>query len=122
MTGLGLEPLLELEHDGWRSLCRRTGAEFYEDLMLDDGLMLLAGGLCLGRDDVVETLRDAEPWAGYQLSEPHAVPLGPGATTLVYTAEARRAEGPELRAHMASTYVWAGGRVRLALHQQTPLL
>ena len=53
MTPMTLDGLLALEHDGWAALCAGRGAAFYGDVMTADGLMVLANGLVLDRDQVV---------------------------------------------------------------------
>ena len=37
-----LDELLDLEHQGWNSLCTGTGANFYGQIMTNDGVMLLS--------------------------------------------------------------------------------
>ena len=56
-----LQELLALERSGWQSLCDGTGSAFYENLMTDDALMLLADGMTMTRDEVADALRYAPP-------------------------------------------------------------
>jgi hypothetical protein len=116
-----LDELLDLEHAGWRSLCDATGGEFYGRTMTDDARMVLVDGSVLDRAGVAASLSDAPPWASYEIAEPYVVRLGDDAASLVYTGVARREQGDDFVARMASTYVRAGGGWRLALYQQTPL-
>jgi hypothetical protein len=117
-----LDELLELEHAGWRSLCEGTGARFYSGMMTEDGLMILAHGMALDRDATAAALRDAPPWAGYELVDPGILRLGDGAAALLYTGRAWRAgEEQTFTALMASTYRRTGDGWRLALYQQTPV-
>ena len=62
---MDIAELLELEHRGWRSLCSSTGADFYGEIMTEDGVMVLSHGFVLSRPQVIESLNDAPPWSGY---------------------------------------------------------
>ena len=64
-----------LECQGWDTLCDGTSVEFYGKVMTDDGLMVLANGSTLGRDDVVEALRNAKTWGRYEMTDVHVVPI-----------------------------------------------
>ncbi|GEK78734.1 nuclear transport factor 2 family protein [Agrococcus baldri] len=113
------DELLELEHAGWRSLCEGTGGDFYGRTMAERGLMVLVDGSVLDRDAVAASLSDAPRWASYEITEPRLLVLGDDAASLVYTGTARREQGDDFVASMASTYVREGGGWRLALYQQT---
>jgi hypothetical protein len=116
------EELLRLEDEGWRALCTDRGAEFYAEHLTDDAVMILPVGE-MDRATALRTIEAAEPWAGYRIDEPEVRGFGPGAAAVVYGVEARRQREEEpYRALMTSVYVEQGGRWRLALHQQTPLL
>jgi hypothetical protein len=107
-----------LERAGWDALCAGTGAEFYGSRMTPDGVMVLAHGEALHRDQVVASLEEAPAWTEYSLDDMQVVPLGAEAAALVYRARAVR-PGAELDALMTSTYVMQEGDWRLALYQQT---
>jgi len=64
-----LETLETLERQGWDALCDGTASEFYGSLMTSDGLMVLANGARMTRDDVVTALRGAPTWDGYDLAD-----------------------------------------------------
>lgn len=113
------ERLLELEHGGWRALCDGTGAGFYGRLMTDEALMILANGQVMTRQEVVDALTDAPPWAGYEILEPKVVAIADGVMALVYVGVGRRDGTPEFRGAMASTYRRTDDGWRLALYQQT---
>lgn len=115
------DELVDLEHRGWTSLCDGTGADFYGDLMTDDGVMVLAHGMALDRDQVVESLREAPTWDSYGIEDVRTVALGEGSVALVYRGSARRESGGRFVALMTSAYVRVGGRWRLALYTQTPV-
>ncbi|MEV3938479.1 nuclear transport factor 2 family protein [Glycomyces sp. NPDC049804] len=114
------EELLALEHTGWRALCDGTGAGHYASTMSPDGRMVLANGMSLDRGATVEALREAPPWAGYEIVGPALIPLGDDAAALVYTGRAWRDGEPAFNALMSSVYTRARGTWRLSLYQQTP--
>lgn len=115
------EELLVLERRGWDALCSGTGAEFYEDRMTDDGVMVLAHGVVLDRAQVRASLVGAVPWRDYTLRDVHLVRVGPACAALVYRARATRGGDDVFEALMTSVYVLDGPRPMLALHQQTPV-
>ncbi|WP_407561349.1 nuclear transport factor 2 family protein [Streptomyces sp. 184] len=117
-----LDEIRDLENQGWRSLCNSTGADFYGRVMTSDGLMLLAQGQVLNREQVIDSLNQAPAWDGYDIADERLIPLGEGQVVFVYTGRAHReADGPDFVAVMASTYVRRDGVWRLALYQQTPV-
>ncbi len=111
--------LLELEHQGWSSLCDRSGADFYGRLMTPDGVMVLAHGQVLDRAEVVTSLNDALPWRTYEISDERLVELNDDAVALVYTGRASRGDGDEFHALMSTVYRRRHGRWRLALPADT---
>ena len=114
--------LLELEHRGWTALSEGTGADFYGDLMTDDGVMVLANGSIADRTAVVQALGSSPPWQRFELDSARVVRGGDGAAVLVYTARAWRDDAePPFAGAMTSTYVRDGDRWRLAVYTQTPL-
>lgn len=124
MTTSGIGPheaLLALEVAGWRALCDGTAAAFYGDLLSDDALMIVAGGIVLTRAQAVASLADGPTWASFELDGVRSVELGPAVAALVYVGTGRRPGQEPFVAAMASTYRLVDGRWRLALYQQTPL-
>jgi len=115
------DELEHLEHEGWHALCTGTGSEFYGRVMTPDGLMVLANGQVMTRDEVVAALHDAPPWASYEISDLRRVGTGPDAAALVYVGTAHRDEGTSVVAAMTSTYVRVDGQWRLAVYTQTPV-
>ena len=114
--------LLALEHRGWDSLCDGTGAGFYGSLMTEDGVMVLAHGQAMTRDEVVQSLGQAPPWQSYEITEVRTVALESGDAALVYRGTARReGDQDEFVALMTSVYTRVDGRWRLAVYQQTPV-
>ena len=113
--------LLEIERKGWDSLCDGTGADFYGRVMTDNGLMVLANGMVMDRDQVVEALGKSPPWSSYQLDNVRLIELSPDAAALIYVGTARRDDADPFVGAMASVYHRVGGKWRLALYQQTPV-
>jgi hypothetical protein len=116
-----MDELLDMEHAGWASLCNGTASDFYGDLMADDGVMVLANGTVMNRDEVVHALRNAPPWAAYDIDDVRLVPLGANSTAIVYLGTGHRGgEEPPFVGVMTSVYVERDGNWKLALYQQTP--
>ncbi|MBX3029401.1 MAG: nuclear transport factor 2 family protein [Chloroflexi bacterium] len=117
-----LDELLGLEHQGWRSLCDSTGADFYGRVMTSDGVMVLSHGQVFDRQTVIDSLNEAPPWRTYDIDDERLIPLGEDQAILVYTGRAYREEDePSLVALMSSVYTRQEGTWRLALYQQTPI-
>ncbi len=116
-----LETLEELERRGWDSLCDGTASEVYGQLMTSDGLMVLANGAVMTRDDVVSALRDAPPWSGYTLAEVRLVTTGRDSAAIVYRGSAESDGAEAFAGAMTSVYVEVNGSWRLALYTQTPI-
>lgn len=115
------QDLLELEQQGWQALSSGRGAEFYDAFMTDEAVMALPFGV-LERDDCVEAIRQADPWATFEIRDARVVPLNEDAAIVVYIAAAQREANPEYVALMSTTYVRRDGEWLIALHQQTPLI
>lgn len=119
---MDVNELLDLEHQGWKSLCDSTGGDFYGSVMTDDGVMVLANGVVLDRSAVVASLDAAPPWRTYEISGERLIRLGDRDAILVYTGRAYRdGDQPAFVALMSSAYTRQGGAWRLALYQQTPV-
>jgi hypothetical protein len=117
-----LDELLDVEHRGWQSLCDGTGAAFYGDVMTDDGVMVLAHGQVLSRQEVIDTLSEAPPWQTYEIDEERLIPVGESAAVLVYRGRASRAgQQAAFTALMSSVYVRRETGWALAVYQQTPV-
>ncbi|WP_369259551.1 nuclear transport factor 2 family protein [Geodermatophilus amargosae] len=123
MDDVVLRELLALERRGWDALCDGTAAAFYGEVMTDDGVMVLADGAVMERGAVVAALGASPPWHHYDLADVRPVPAGDDAAALLYTGRGwRDADGEPFTAVMTSLYVRDGGRWRLALYTQTPVL
>lgn len=115
-----LDELLDIERAGWQALCESTGDRFYDDLMTEDAVMVLANGAVMDRSAVVAALGQAPPWRSFELSDPRVIPAGPDTAALVYIGTASRdgADGPFVGA-MSSVYHRTASGWRLVLYQQT---
>ncbi len=122
MSALDLPQLINLERQGWDSLTRSKGGDFYGQLMTPDAVMVLANGMVLDRDTIANSLNDSPPWASYELSEERLVKVGADAAALVYKASASRdGQSETFVALMSSVYRMIDGELRLALYQQTTI-
>lgn len=116
------DELMDLEHQGWKSLCNSTGADFYGQIMASDGVMVLAHGEVFDRQAVIDSLNEAPPWRTYDIADERLIAATDDHAILVYTGRAYRDED-ELAfvALMSSVYTRQDGTWRLALYQQTPV-
>lgn len=121
MTALDLQRLLSIEHNGWLSLTDGSAGDFYDSLMADDALMILVNGQILNREQAVISMEQSPPWDKYYITEPQLIPLGEQSAALVYNASALRAGQDTFRAIMTSVYRVDGGRLQMALYQQTTI-
>lgn len=117
---MNLDELLEWERRGWQALCEGTGADFYGAMMVEDGVMVLANGALMTRDEVVESLAAAPTWDKVEFEHERMVALADGDAVLVYYARAERDGQPPFTAWMTSVYTRVDGSLRLASYQQTP--
>jgi len=101
-------------------LCEGTGGAFYRDIMTPDGVMVVADGSVMSRDEVVLALGSSPPWQSYEIDVPRVVPIGDDAYALIYRGTGRRPDRTPFVAMMTSVYVRAGDDWKLALFQQTP--
>ncbi|WP_029431703.1 nuclear transport factor 2 family protein [Blastococcus sp. URHD0036] len=116
------EDLLGLERRGWDALCDGSAADFYGQTMTPGGVMVLANGAVMSRDEVVTALAGSPAWASYELADVMVVPVGTDGAAMVYTGRAwREAGGEPFVCAMTSTYVRTPDGWRLALYTQTPV-
>lgn len=114
-----MHQLEALERRGWEALSGANGAEFYGELMADDGLMVFPG-LVLDKAQTIRAIAAERPWTSFELTEVRPIEATPDTGTVTYRATARRGDAAPYRALMSSVYARRGGRWRLILHQQTP--
>lgn len=113
------DELEALERQGWEALCGPKGADFYNDLMADDGVMVFPG-VVLDKAATVDAIAGASAWQSFDLTDVNVVDAAPDTAFVTYSATAQRAGQASYRALMSSVYVRRDGRWRLVLHQQTP--
>lgn len=116
------ETLLQIERQGWDSLCDSSGGHFYGNVMADDALMVLANGAVMDRETVVDSLVHAPPWRTYAIDDVRLIRGGSDSATLVYVGTAyREGDEPAFTGVMSSAYQHTDGAWRLTLYQQTPI-
>lgn len=115
-----IEELLELERSGWESLCDGTGSDFYGTLMTDDGLMVLANGKVMSREEVIAALAQSPAWASFEISNARTLELQSDVAALVYVGTGRRDGADDFVGVMTSVYRRSADGWELALYQQTP--
>jgi len=113
--------VLALERAGWEALATAGAAgPFYANVLADQVLMLLPGGMVLDdREQVVEAM-GGPPWDRYELADERVLELSDDSAVVAYRATARRG-ATEYTALFTSTYVRRASGWKLALHQQTPI-
>lgn len=122
MTDSGAPGLFELEHAAWEALSTSGDAAtaFYKEVLADEVLVLLPGGLVIDdRARVIDSM-SGDPWEHYELSDERVLTLGAGAAVITYRVSARRGD-TRYAALLSSTYVRDREEWRLVLHQQTPV-
>lgn len=113
------EPL-DLERAGWNALCNSTGAEFYGGVMLSYAVMVLANGMVMDRDTVVDALSKSPPWRTYEIEDVRVIAVDNDTAILVYTGIAYRdGDEPAFTGAMSSVYHRDDDGWKLALYQQT---
>lgn len=113
------QELVALEDCAWKALSQGQGAQFYEQHLTDDALMVFEFGV-LSRDEALATMQAAPPWARYRLAEPKVIRLTGDSALLTYHATAQRTGEKPYTARMTTGFVWRGNRWQTAFHQQTP--
>lgn len=122
MTKLSLDTLLQLEKQGWESLTKSQGADFYGEIMTRDAVMILVNGMIFDYDTITASLNASEPWDTYEIKQPKLLPISADTATLIYSANASREnDSKPFQATMASTYTLVEGEIKLALYQQTTI-
>lgn len=111
--------LVDLERQGWEALSSGRGGGYYREHLTQDALMAFAFGV-VGRDDAIEAIESAPPWASYEIRDPRVIPLTPDSGVVVYGVTAQRTGQSPYTATISSTFVRRDGAWRLAFHQQTP--
>jgi hypothetical protein len=110
--------LIELEKQGWQALCTPGGADYYREHLADDALMAFPFGV-LDRQQSLDAMETARPWARFEMTEPRVIELGPDSGVVVYGVTAQRAGDEPFTAVISSTFVRRDGDWKLAFHQQS---
>lgn len=117
-----VDELLELERGGWDALCTSSGSRYYGTLMLPDAVMVLANGMVMDRDTVVESLSQSPPWRTYEIGDVRLVAIDDDTAALVYVGTGYRdGDEPAFVGAMSSVYHRTDSGWRLALYQQTQI-
>jgi hypothetical protein len=112
--------LIRLEERGWEALSTPGGGpEFYGEVLDDDVVMLLPGGIVLDERGAALDAMSGPPWSAHHLE--HLGEHRPTADTglVTYGVVATRGE-LEYSALVSSLYVRRDDGWRMAFHQQTP--
>jgi hypothetical protein len=113
------ETLIAAEREGWTALTTADGGAYYREHLAVNALMAFPFGV-IDRDQAIEAIESAPPWAEFELRDPRVVALTDASGVVVYSVVARRdGEGP-YSAVVSSAFVREGGGWKLAFHQQTP--
>jgi hypothetical protein len=112
--------LTTLERQGWEALTAGRGAGFYREHLTADALMVFPFGV-LEREQSIEAIDAAPPWATYHIDESRVIALDGNSALITYRVTAQREGQPPYTAILTSGYVRRDGAWKLAFHQQTPL-
>ncbi len=118
-----MQDLIDLEQQGWKALSTEgdAGQRFYSQVLHDNAVMLLPGGLVLrGKADILEALA-AQPWQSFHLEDLEVMVLSSAAEVATYRVSAQREGSDPYAALISSTYAMSDGEFKLMLHQQTPI-
>jgi hypothetical protein len=114
--------LIALEERGWHALSSggASAAEFYEQTLDRDVVMLLPGGLLMTDRDEILRAMSGQPWTSFHLEDTRVLRLTADTGVVVYAAVAERAGSQQYSALISSIYVRRDDGWKLAFHQQTP--
>jgi len=109
--------LIDQEERFWKG-----DADFYEQHLTDDSLMVFAEPVgMLNKDRTVRTIASAPRWVTVAFEEPRIVHVREDVVLLAYKARASgEDDGAEYVTLASSLYVKGKGGWKLAFHQQTP--
>ncbi|KUG56701.1 hypothetical protein AVL61_06515 [Kocuria rosea subsp. polaris] len=113
---------ITLEQQGWQALSStgEQAAAFYDDVLAQEVVMLLPGGLLLDDRAAIVASMAGIPWSSYELSELRALHPTPDTAVVCYRVVARRGESAPYDALVSSTYARRDRGWKLVVHQQTP--
>jgi hypothetical protein len=116
------ERLLEIERSLWTN-----NAAIYAARLRDDAVFVFAETGLIDKSTAIHAIekenREGRRWADVQFFDVRAVEPTPELALLTYRASAKWAHEPGVYSTLAtSMYVREGGDLKLAFHQQTPLV
>lgn len=115
------EDLEALERRSWEALATEGQARaFFEQVLDEDVVMLLPGGLVLADRSSALTAMSGPPWQSYRLESVQVRRPTVDTGLVTYSAVAAREGQPTYSALMSSLYVRRPDGWRLTFHQQTP--
>ena len=114
---------VEWERHSWDVLLEsaESAHAFYAEVLMEDAVMALPGGLLLAGKEAIMEMMGGTPWGSYEMMEARVMKLSDDVHAVVYRAEAEDTDGEEYVALFTSVYVRHNGAWRLAFHQQTPV-
>jgi hypothetical protein len=113
------ETLIAAEREGWTALTTADGGAYYREHLAANALMAFPFGV-IDRDQAIEAIESAPPWAEFELRDPRVIALTDASGIVVYSVTARRDGDEPYSAVASSAFVREGGGWKLAFHQQTP--
>lgn len=94
-----------------------TGA--YEELMASDCVMAFGPMGAMGRDEVLESLREAPRWTDVVMTDKAKAVPAENVAVIAYHVRSKRPGAEPYEALCTSTYVRIDGQWMIAQHQQT---
>jgi hypothetical protein len=116
------ESLVALEHEGWEALSTsgERATDFYGQVLDEDIVMLLPGGMVIDDHEAALAAMSGQPWDSYALTDERVLLPGEGVGIVRYGVRAERSGSDPYTALVSSAYVRRPDGWRLAFHQQTP--
>ncbi|MBW4647782.1 MAG: nuclear transport factor 2 family protein [Kastovskya adunca ATA6-11-RM4] len=118
-----MQDLINLEEQGWKILSTRRdlAIEFFEELLIDEAVMVFPGGMMMrGKQNILAVI-DSQPWKSFQIEEQQVISLSLNVAAIVYKVTAQREGSDSYIALISSVYTLHEGQWKLTLHQQTPV-
>jgi hypothetical protein len=114
-----MDTLLELEEYGWQAMSSTGDADFLEQWLADDALMVVPG-MIIDRITFLTALASEPPWQSHQIENPQIRKFAEDCAAVLYQVTAQRESQAPYIALMTSVYALRGGDWKLIYHQQTP--
>ncbi|MEX5300237.1 nuclear transport factor 2 family protein [Kocuria sp. CPCC 205292] len=113
---------ITLEQQGWQALSStgEQAAAFYDDVLDQEVVMLLPGGLLLDDRAAIVASMAGIPWSSHELSDLRVLHPTSDTAVVLYRVLARRGESAPYDALVSSTYARRERGWKLVVHQQTP--